>query len=603
METLAKLEALRSLMKRFRLDAYLVPSADPHQSEYVPECWKRREWLSGFTGSAGEMVVSRRKAALWVDSRYWLQAEAQVDRRAIDVIRAGSAGAPEIEEWVAREVGSGGVLGVDPAVISPGRARRLGEALSRAGVSLRFPKSNLVDQIWEERPALPASRIEVHPKRYAGESLRQRLSRIQGMLRREGYDAHVVVALDAVAWLFEIRGDDVLFNPVVVAYAMLGARSAEIFLDPGRLNARLRRHFKGLVKVRPYEAFGERLAELGRRKARVLVDPDASTQWVLEGLRGARVVFGRSPIATEKAVKNAAEIRGLTQAHLREAKALVRFSEWLDSSLSARVRLRESEIAARLEELRSEEPSYKGPSFPTIAASGANAAVIHYQPRRGSDSPVRRNSVLLVDTGSQYIDGTTDATRTIATGQPSKRMREIYTRVLKGHLALSMLRFPAGWTGARLEAVAKVPLWQGGLDYGHGTGHGVGYYLNVHEGPIGFTKRRPAAEVALRPGHVLTIEPGYYEEGRFGFRIENQVLVVGADAPDGQAGEWYRFEPLTLWPYDRRLIELGMLSADEIAWIDSYHRRIRRLLRGSLGRRTRRWLDRATMPLRALNRR
>jgi len=580
-------------MKRERVAAYLVPSTDPHMSEYLPECWKRRGWLSGFTGSAGDVVVTQREALLWTDSRYFLEAEAVLDPQVFRLMKIGLETTPSIEAYLGQRLKRGDTVGADPQTLSKARAEALEEALAKKGIALRFPKRNLVDEIWRDRPPLPDEPVSGYPERRAGESVRSKLTRMRGELVRLDVDAHVVTALDAIAWLFNLRGNDVEFNPVAVAYAIVDRRGARLFIAPEKVPAELRLALRGLARIAPYRDVGKALRELGRRRRRVLVDPAWTNRWVLDQLGKAQIRYAPSPAIRAKAIKTRAELRGMQAAHVQDGLALVRFYHWLEGALAQR-RYTESELADRLEVFRQHGRLYRGPSFDTIVGFGANGAIIHYRPRPGRDAVVKRRGILLIDSGGQYLNGTTDVTRTTALGRPTREERKLFTLVLKAHINLARTRFPRGTQGSVLEALSRQPLWMAGEHYLHGTGHGVGCYLNVHEGPIGFSAR---ASQALEPGNVLSLEPGCYKDGRYGFRTENLVFVASDPGVEDQDRTWCRLEPLTLCPFDRSLIDVAYLAEEETRWIDDYHRRVYRVLAQHLQPPVRRWLRAATLPL------
>jgi Xaa-Pro aminopeptidase len=585
-----KLRALRRLMRREGLAAYLVPSNDPHLSEYLPECWKRRHWLSGFSGSAGDIVVTMREAGLWTDSRYFLEAGVVLDPRAFKLFKKGVTGTPTIEQYLARKLRRGDVVGIDPHVLSRTWGETLESALSAKGVRLAFPSRNLVDEIWKDRPPMPAAPFAPFPERLAGESVKSKLTRLRKELDRLEADAHVIAGLDAIAWLFNVRGADVAFNPFVVAYAIVTRRRATLFVAPGKVTPEVRRSLRGCAELRPYTETSKGLRALGREHARVLVDPETTNRWILDQLKRAHVTFAPSPVVAMKAVKNATEVRGMRAAHVRDGVALARFFHWLEWAIP-RERLTESDLAACVDALRADETGNRGPSFDSIIGFGGNGAIIHYRPLPGKDARVRARGILLTDTGGQYLEGTTDVTRTITLGKPTRREREIFTRVLKGHINLSRTRFPKGTKGSELEALARQGLWMGGLHYSHGTGHGVGHYLAVHEGPVGFSARNPAV---LEAGNIISLEPGCYVDGRYGFRTENLVVVVRDTEFSTKAQEWLRLEPLTLCPIDQRLIEPKLLSREEIAWLNEYHRDVYREIGQRLAPEARAWLRRAT---------
>lgn len=588
----ANVARLRELMRAEGLAAYLVPSADPHQSEYVPECWKRRAWLSGFDGSAGELLVTRDGAGLWTDGRYFLQAERELRGTGIRLFRAGERDVPTLETHLARILHRGEVLGVDPRVVSHSRAAALAAAAGRAGATLRPVERNLVDAIWDQRPAPSRAFVALWPRRFAGESVGSKLRRVRKAMAAQGADAHLVTTLDAIAWLFNIRGADVEYNPVAIAYALVTAEGAELFIDVAKVPPAVRRHLERSAVLRPYARVRGACRDLARRRRAVWVDPALTNSWCMEALGSAATVLAPSPIARMKARKNATELAGMRAAHLRDGVAMVRFLSWLEEAVPEGG-VTEVGAAGRLESLRAEGEHFRGLSFPTIAGYRAHGAIVHYRADEASDAPLRAKGLFLLDSGAQYLDGTTDITRTLLLGPRASRLeQDRFTRVLKGHIALATARFPAGASGARLDTLARASLWQAGLDYAHGTGHGVGAYLNVHEGPQSISFSR-GLDAPLEVGNIQSNEPGFYEPGQFGIRIENLVEVVEDRELSGPGGRFLRFDTLTLCPIDTRLVARGALTAEERRWLNAYHARVRRELGPHLGRAERRWLRRA----------
>jgi len=595
LKTREKIAALRRHMGEEGLSACLVPSSDPHQSEYVPEPWKRRAWLSGFDGSAGEVLVTRKEAGLWTDGRYFLQAESQLVGSGVRLFRAGEPGVPTIEKFLAGTLGKGEVLGVDPFVISEARASSLASAVEASGAKVRFLKRNPVDEIWPDRPPLPTGRVMNWPVRFAGKGVAEKLKQLRRAMSARGADAHVVGALDAVAWLFNIRGTDVEYNPVVIAYAIVGLEEAELFVDEAKLPRGVRARLEHHVQIRPYRQMLSACRRLARRRASVWIDPTATNQACAEALGEATKIRAESPIFRMKAKKNPVERAGMRAAHARDGVAMVRFLCWLESAVPGGA-VTEQSAARKLESFRAEGENFQGLSFPTIAGYGAHGAIIHYGVSEETDIPLRRSGLLLLDSGAQYLDGTTDITRTIALGPRVGRLeRDRYTRVLKGHISLASARFPPGTPGARLDVLARGALWAAGLDYGHGTGHGVGAFLNVHEGPQSISFPR-GLDVPLEVGNIQSNEPGFYEPGRFGIRIENLIEVV--EAPASNAGRpFLEFETLTRCPIDTRPVDRARLSGAERQWINGYHRRVQRELSPYLDRDEREWLRRSCAPI------
>jgi Xaa-Pro aminopeptidase len=589
-----RVAALRSLMRREKLSAYLIPSTDPHASEYVPSCWQRRHWLSGFKGSAGDVVVTAREAGLWTDSRYFLEAEGALEPRVIKLFRKGVPGVPTIEEYLVRRLRRGDAVGFDPQLLSRSWAETLEKALSAKGIRLVFPKQNLVDAIWTDRPPLPTAPIKPHAPRFTGEPARAKVKRLRATLARGEMDAHVIAALDEIAWLFNIRGGDVDYNPFVIAYAIVTRRTAVLYVAPGKVTPGARRALRGVAELKPYTHVGRGLHALGRSRARVLIEPETTNRWILDQLRGARLVYGMSPVTRAKSVKNRSEIRGMRACQVRDGAAFSRFCHWLEGAVK-RERLTECALVEKLNAIRAKERLARGPSFEAIVGFRGNGAIVHYKPEPGKDARIRKRGILLIDAGGQYLDGTTDTTRTLSIGRPTRRERELFTRVLRGHINLCRTRFPKGTKGSELEALARQPLWEGGLHYTHGTGHGVGHYLSVHEGPVAFS---PRGTVPLEPGNIISLEPGCYIAGRYGFRTENLVLVMRDEDRSTKEQEWLKLEPITLCPIDRRLIERKLMQRDERDWLNRYHREVYRQVGPRLKPEVRHWLRRATRPLR-----
>ncbi len=595
MNTRRKLAALRSLMSEHGVDAYYVPSTDPHQSEYVPPIWQRRAWLSGFNGSAGDLVVTRRRAALWTDSRYFLQAEIQLRGSGIELMRQGVPGTPTLAQWLGRQLKPGQFLGADPRVLSLSEAEGLAADLEPRGIKLAAPPVNLVDAIWADRPAPRRDAISLHSRRHAGATAREKLTAVRAGMKAMGARAHVIAALDQIAWLFNVRGTDVDFNPVVIAYAVVLEREARLFVDLAKVTPAVEKALRRDVRLLHYDKLPATLRQMRGQRLPVLLDPSTVNRWVAGQLRPEQIVRGASPTTALKAVKNAVQIRGVKACHVRDGVAMVKFLKWLEPAVRAG-QVTELSAAQELRQLRAEGARFRGESFNTISGYGAHGAIVHYAADRRSNARLRPRGIYLIDSGGLYLDGTTDITRTVALGRPTPRQKEAFTRVLKGHIAVAAAKFPAGTSGQRLEVLARQPLWEAGWNYGHGTGHGVGHYLSVHEGPMGLTPK-DLKNVPLRPGQLLSIEPGYYRTGQFGIRIENLAFVARDEKLSGSEGDWYAWDVVTLCPIDRRLIERRLLAPRERAWLNAYHRRVRRELSPHLDRQHRIWLRAATRPV------
>ncbi|HYL33365.1 MAG TPA: aminopeptidase P family protein [Stellaceae bacterium] len=589
-----KLARLRAELERQGISGLIVPRADEHQGEYVPPSAARLSWLTGFTGSAGVAVALRDKAAVFVDGRYTLQAKVQVDEALYE--RRHLVEQPATD-WIAANLKAGETLGYDPWLLTPGEVERYRAACTRAGGKLASLAVNPVDAIWQDRPAPPLAPAVPHPLEFAGRSSDDKRRALAQHLIADGLDAAVLTAPDSIAWLLNIRGGDVEYSPLPLSFAILHAdASVDLFIDRRKSSAELARHLGHQVRHSEPAELGAALTGLGRHKKRVLADPATAASWIFDRLTeaGATIQRGVDPCQLPKACKNAIELEGARRAHRRDGAALARFLAWLAREAPAG-KLSEIVASDRLEHFRATGEYFKGLSFPTISGAGANGAIVHYRASHQSERRLEAGTLYLVDSGAQYLDGTTDVTRTVAIGTPSAEMRDRFTRVLKGHIALASCRFPQGTTGSQLDALARTPLWDAGLDYDHGTGHGVGSYLGVHEGPQRISKT-PNAQ-PLVAGMIVSDEPGYYKTGAYGIRIENLVAVVPVDGagPNGKA--MLGFETLTLAPYDRALIEPKLLDPAESAWIDAYHAWVRAELTPLIDKETAAWLEAATRPL------
>ena len=593
MSAIDRVRALRDEMAQHRVDYYVVPSADAHQSEYVPKAWQRRPWLSGFTGSVGDCVIGREGAWQWADSRYWLQAEAELDPAVWTLMRQGDAGVPNLAAWLGG-LPAGSVVGFDPRLVGLAASRDMARQVEGAGARVLPIEDNLVDRVWSDRPSLPLDHAAPWPEAFSGQSVAAKLAALRAATGDAGADALVLTTLDAIAWTFNLRGTDVAFNPVVIAYGVVSREpdAATLFIDPRKLDASARAHLAAAgVTAAPYDAFAEHLDTLG---GRVLVDEDHVSAWIVGRLEaaGADVIARRSPVMLMKARKNATEQDGMRAAHLRDAVAMVRFFAWLETAWRGGA-LDEIAASDRLEAFRAEGERFVGLSFDTISGFASNGAIVHYRASEATSKRIDDSTLYLLDSGAQYLDGTTDITRTVHLGSPTAAQREHYTRVLRGHLQLGRVRFPHGTTGTHLDALARTPLWEAGLNYGHGTGHGVGCYLSVHQGPHRISPH--PNDVPLEPGMVVSNEPGLYLAGEYGIRVENLCLVV--PAPSASAQAFYAFEDLTLVPYCRALIAPELLSPVERDQVDAYHARVRAALTDRVPAEVRPWLERETAPL------
>lgn len=597
-----RLAQLRNQMKCHDLRAYYIPSEDAHASEYIAAADGRRAWLSGFTGSAGFAIVTEDKAALWTDGRYFNQAGKQLDASCWQLMKGGLPDTPKKEEWLCAMLKTvGGRVGVDPRLISFDAAIKMKEQLalgSTGSIVLEPIAQNLIDAIWRDRPSKALKPVSELAVSYSGRSAEDKLRWLRAALKEKYPDCRgiLISALDEIAWLLNLRGSDIPFNPVFFAFALVTDTGCKLYIDsPDRIKT----GDKGLFECAPYDAVYSDLRL--NTDGSVLVSLNCN--WALVEAAGgpSKVVCKSSPIVLEKAIKNAVELEGFRKCHVRDAVALCRYFSWLEQELMAGREPDEVDGADKLEELRREDPSCRGLSFDTISGSGPNGAVIHYKPEKGSAAKITARDMYLCDSGGQYPDGTTDVTRTLHFGAPSDYERECFTRVLKGVITLASTVFPRGTRGIQLDALARHALWQAGLDYRHGTGHGVGHCLNVHEGPHSISFRSGSEDADLKPGMTVTDEPGYYEDGKFGIRIENVLVVVERETSHGFGGreQWLGFETVTLVPIDQKLIDVKLLSAEEVGWLNKYHEECREKVLPLLNndKAALSWLDRATQPL------
>ena len=593
-----RLNDLREVMRRERLTAFIFPSTDPHQSEYVADHWKGREFISGFNGSAGTAVVTMTGAALWTDSRYFIAADEQLRGTEFQLMKLKMPGTPTIAEWIneqwTKNDGQWTEVGIDGMVASTTEVRRLiAELRQHGGFTLRTNLDPL-REIWPGRPAIPEAEAFVLPLEYAGESAHEKIARIRKALREKHADGMLMAALDDIAWTLNLRGSDVHCNPVVVSYLLIASNKATLYINPVKLTDAVRAYLRQEgIETDRYENIGKGLKDYFEYN--ILLDPD-EVNYTLFKYVSREIVEAESPVKRMKAIKNPTERAGFRSAMLRDGIALVKFLKWVDSFRAGdgvTVPPTEISIEQKLTALRAEQPLYRGPSFDTIAAYGPHGAIVHYEATPETDVPLKPEGLLLLDSGAQYLDGTTDITRTIALGPLTDEQRRVYTLVLKGHIQIELAKFPAGISGTQLDVLAKRAMWQEGLSYMHGTGHGVGSFLNVHEGPHQIRMEwKPAPLVA---GMTVTDEPGIYLEGRFGVRIENTLLIT--PYKETEFGQFLQFEPLTLCPIDKRPIVAEMLTNEERQWLDDYHQMVFDRLSPHLTEEENAWLREATLPL------
>ncbi|MEO6359280.1 MAG: aminopeptidase P family protein [Sphingomicrobium sp.] len=568
-----RLAALREQLKTERLDGFVIPLTDEHMSEYVGTYAQRLAWLTGFEGSAGSAVVLPQEAAIFVDGRYTLQVRQQVDA---DHWRYESVPETSISAWLKEHAADGARIGYDPWLHSRDWVERAGEALAARGAELVPVSRNPIDAVWTDRPDASRARLVVHADKYAGKSSAEKRGDIADWLAENDADAAVLSALDSIAWVFNVRGADVARTPVALAYALSHRDgTADLFVAGEKLDPEVRQHLGNGVRIHERSAFEGALARLGGKT--VAVDPERAVAAVFEALEGAgaKVLTLRDPTILPKAIKNAAEIAGHRDAQLQDGAAIARFLKWVDDEAPGG-NLDELTASDRLEALRRESPDLRDLSFDSISGAGANGAIVHYRASEATNRKLEPNSLYLIDSGGQYLGGTTDITRTVAIGVPTEEMRDRFTRVLKGHIAIATALFPKGVRGGQLDSFARRPLWEAGLDYAHGTGHGVGSFLSVHEGPQRISPvggAQAGGDEPLQPGMILSNEPGYYKSGEFGIRIENLVLVIDR-AVEGAEKSMLGFETLTFAPIDRRLVQPQMLTVEEMRWLNGYHAQV-----------------------------
>ena len=584
--TLPRLEALRAEMALHNINAFIIPGTDPHQSEYYADHWGCRTWISGFNGSAGTAVVTTDQAGLWTDSRYFLQADEQLADSGFVLFKEGLPDTPSIEAWLSTVLPAGATVAIDGTLFSTTAVEGMMAHFEKYGISL-ITDFTPFDKIWQDRPTLPDTPFFGHDLEYCGENATSKIMRVMKAIKESGADALLLSALDDIAWLFNIRGKDVNFNPMTYAYAYIDDNRSILFVKSEKLNEENITHLRAIgVEQMPYEAVFDFAASLCDKK--VSINP-AKLNYTLYNKLRTTTVRENGPIAMFKAIKNEVQIAGIRQAMVRDGVALVRFFRWLDSNIDLGTAT-EISAAQQLRAFRAEQNLFVDESFGTICGYNEHGAIVHYSATPESNALIRRKGFLLVDSGAQYLDGTTDITRTISLGTLTPQQKRDYTLVLKGHIALSRCQFPEGTRGAQLDAIARMPLWKDGLNYLHGTGHGVGHFLNVHEGPQSI--RLQENPTPLVPGMITSNEPGLYRAGEYGIRHENLVLTVLAQ--ETEFGKFYRFEPLTLFPFDKRALDMTILFPHEISWLNDYHRMVYDRLKSSLTSEECEWLREAT---------
>lgn len=582
-----RIDALRALLKQEGVDAFIIPSTDPHLSEYVAPHWQSREWISGFTGSAGTVVVTDSQAGLWTDSRYFLQAARQLEGSSIDLYKEMLPETPDIPTFLKTCMANGAVVGIDGKVFSTEEAKRLQEELGKKGIVVKSI-GDPMNKIWTNRPAMPEGPAFIYETRYAGKSCGEKLAVIREEMKKAGAETLLISALDEIAWTLNIRGNDVHCNPVVVSYLLIGENDAHFFIHPQKVTGELSAHLEEAgVFIHAYEDIEGFLGSLSADT--LLLNPSKTNYAVYSAIsKDCRIIEGVSPVTLLKAIRNEQEIAGIHAAMQRDGVALVKFLKWLEEAVPAGG---ETEISVdkKLHEFRAAQPLYMGESFDTIAGYKEHGAIVHYEATPETDIPLQPKGFLLLDSGAQYLDGTTDITRTIALGELTEEEKTDYTLILKGHIALAMAVFPEGTRGAQFDVLARMPIWKHRMNFLHGTGHGVGHFLNVHEGPQSI--RMNENPVSLQVGMVTSNEPGVYKAGSHGIRTENLVLTVPAG--EGMFGNYLKFETITLCPICKKGIIKEMLTAEEIEWLNEYHRKVYEELSPSLNNEEQEWLKKA----------
>ena len=593
-EIKSKLAALRTEMEARQLSAFIVPSTDPHSGEYVPEHWESRKWISGFTGSAGTAVITLTDAGLWTDSRYFIQAEEQLSGTGIRLFKDRLPETPSIGEWLGSVLKAGDKVGIDGWVNSHQEVLGLRNELKTKGLTLETMTEDIFDTLWTDRPSLPQSPVFILDETRTGVSCSEKIGQIQKAIAKNGASAIILSALDEIAWTLNLRGNDVHCNPVFISYLLIAKGGYTLYILEEKITDEVRTYLEGhQVTIKPYSELAETLRTFDSKREGVLqISPLANEALYELSTRYAETIIAPSPVALMKAIKNETEQAGFRKAMERDGVALVKFLRWLEEVVPAG---NESEISIdqKLYQLRAEQADFRGISFDTIAGYKEHAAIVHYEATPETDIPLKPEGLLLLDSGAQYLDGTTDITRTIALGPLTQEEKTDYTLVLKGHLHLQNAQFPAGTCGTQLDVLARSAMWKCGINYMHGTGHGIGHFLCVHEGP--HQVRMNHVPTLLEPGMILTDEPGIYKAGRHGIRIENTLLIVPAQ--ETEFGKFYKFEPLTLCPIDKKAIAIEIMTDEELTWLNEYHQLVYDRLCPLLEKDEQIWLKEATTPI------
>ncbi len=585
-----RLEKMRLFMRNNNIQAFIVPSTDPHSGEYIAAHWESRKWLSGFTGSAGTIVITLNKAGLWTDSRYFIQAELQLEDTSIQLFKEKVPGTPSIPEWLVSELKSGDKVGIDPWCNSISDIEQINSTLNKKNISLQFT-DNPFDTIWEDRPSIPQNKVFIHDIEFAGISAIDKIDAIRDYLVSNNKDILIVSALDEICWALNLRGSDVHCNPLFISYLIISKQGAILYIDENKLDDEVKEYLLSQnIQIRPYNSIAEDLKAISHDNLKIQV-PTNINGGIFDIVK-KNVTIAPSPILLMKAIKNETEIAGFQKAMIRDGVAMVKFLKWLKEAVKSG---KESElsITEKVFEFRSQQQHFMGESFGTIAGYKENAAIVHYEADEESNKTILPKGMLLLDSGGQYLDGTTDITRTIILGEISEEEREDYTLVLKGMINLSMTEFPHGTCGTQLDAFARMAMWKRGMNYMHGTGHGVGHFLNVHEGPHQF--RMNYMPAILVPGMTVTNEPGIYKAGKHGVRIENTMHIVKSQTTE--FGDFYKLEPLTLCPIDKEGIDINIMSEEEIKYLNDYHAEVYSKLSPMLSEDEKEWLKKETSPI------
>lgn len=589
MQVNEKLKALRELMKEKGMDAYVIPSFDAHQSEYVPEHWKSRAWISGFTGSAGTVVVTLDEAGLWTDGRYFIQAEKELKGTEIKLFKMRQPGVPTYSEWVAEKLKNGDCLGFDGKVFSCNQAKELEEKLEDKNIKID-DRYDLIDPIWNDRPELPLEKVYIHEVKYSGKSTKEKLNIVREEMKKKGAEYYLLSSLDDIAWLFNIRGNDVRNNPVTISYALASMDNAILFIDNRKITDEVRALLKeNGVEIKEYEEVENTLKNIDSASS-IFYDPNKISRWLYGCMpEGAKKVKGKDISMLLKTIKNEVEIENLRKCHIKDNVAMVKFLYWLDNAIK-KEEVTEISASDKLESFRRQQENFIGTSFDTIAAYKDHAAMMHYRATEENQYTLKPEGMFLVDSGGQYLDGTTDITRTIVLGEITEEEKRDFTFTLKGHIALCRAKFLHGVTGTNLDVLARLPLWEQGIDYKCGTGHGVGFLLSVHEAPQRFSIEYN--DTRLEKGMVITNEPGVYKEGKHGIRIENTILVAEDQLTD--SGQFMKFEVLSYFPIDLDGVDASLLTEVEKSWLNNYHKNVYEKLSPYLNEEEKEWLKKET---------